>query len=132
MRSRRQAVRARARDRCEYCQLAQSDSILPHEIDHIRAQKHRGASTLDNLCWACAYCNAAKGSNVAGYDPESDKLTLLFNPRQQNWNEHFEWYAERLEGKTAVGRVTVELLRINQPNRLAHRSLIFARRKSLG
>jgi len=48
----RAAVRARAVDRCEYCQLPQSATIVTHEVDHIRSQKHDGPTTLDNLCWA--------------------------------------------------------------------------------
>jgi|SRR5437867_13447964 len=70
----RDQVRARAGDRCEYCHLNQKDTVLPHGLDHIRAQKHEGATTLENLCWACAYCNAAKGPNIAGYDPITGQL----------------------------------------------------------
>ena len=70
----RKQMRDRAGDRCEYCHLPQSCSVLPHEVDHIRARKHRGPTTLQNTCWACAYCNNGKGSNAAGYDPQTDEL----------------------------------------------------------
>jgi 5-methylcytosine-specific restriction endonuclease McrA len=44
--------------------------VLPHEIDHIRARKHRGLTTMDNTCLACAHCNAAKGTDAtAGLYP---------------------------------------------------------------
>ena len=66
----RKAVFRRASDRCEYCRLPRRESVLPHEIDHIRARKHRGLTTMDNTCLACAHCNAAKGTDAtAGLYP---------------------------------------------------------------
>jgi hypothetical protein len=112
--------------RCEYCRLSQELTTLPHEIDHIRARKHRGPTTLQNTCLACAGCNAAKVSNAAGYDPETDELTPLFNPRTDVWNEHFMWDGPVLQGKTAIGRVTIEVLRINSAVRVQHRQLLLA------
>ena len=46
MPSLRDQVRQRAKARCEYCQLPQTCTVLPHEIDHIIAQKHRGQTSL--------------------------------------------------------------------------------------
>jgi 5-methylcytosine-specific restriction protein A len=39
-----QLVRERAQECCEYCQLPQRATILPHQIDHVIAQKHYGAT----------------------------------------------------------------------------------------
>src|SRR5271166_655155 len=119
--SQRRRVAERARHRCEYCQLLEAYTSLPHEIDHVRARKHRGPTSLRNLCWACAACNAAKGPNVAGYDPETDELVPLFNPREDHWNEHFAWDGSRLLGKSPIARATIDVLRINDPHRVAHR-----------
>ncbi len=113
---RRSWVRKRARGYCEYCQLAQEFSVLPHQIDHVRATKHRGPNTMANTantCFACAHCNAAKGPNVAAYDPESDVLVPLFNPRIDRWEVHFHWQGTFLVGQSAIGRATIEVLRIN-------------------
>ena len=113
-RFRRKFVRSRARNRCEYYQLLQRNSVLPHEIDHIRAKKHHGPTTNDNTCLSCARCNAAKGSNVAGYDPATGELVPLFNPRRDVWNEHFAWDGAILVGRSAVGRsYKIDVLRIN-------------------
>ena len=120
----RRIVRERANDRCEYCRLPQSVSVLPHEIDHIRARKHHGPTTLQNCCWACAYCNGAKGSNPAGYDPETGQLVGLFHPRTDTWAEHFAWYSAVLIGLTPVGRATIDVLRINDPERVENRRLL--------
>jgi len=120
----RELVFIRARHICEYCHLAQRNTSLPHEVDHIRAVKHRGRTRSENLALACSYCNAAKGPNVAGHDPLTDELVALFNPRMQKWSEHFRWSGSILEGKTAVGRATIEVLRINAPERVEHRLLL--------
>ena len=80
-------VRRRADDRCEYCQMPQSGTIMPHEADHIRSQKHGGLSTLDNLCWACALCNSFKGTDIAAYPPGSNEIVPLFNPRSDEWGQ---------------------------------------------
>lgn len=86
---------------------------LPFEIDHVIAKKHRGQSTADNLALACFYCNSYKGPNVAGIDPETDENTPLFHPRRDAWDDHFAWNGPVLEGLTAIGRTTIDVLRIN-------------------
>lgn len=121
---RRRFVRERADDRCEYCHLPQSGSTLPHTVDHIRARKHRGPTIMENTCWACAQCNGAKGSNVAGYDPITGALVRLFNPRVDSWADHFD--GPFLQGLSAEGRATIEVLRINDPDRVEHRRLLLA------
>lgn len=123
-RSRRSIVRERAVDSCEYCRMPQSLTSLPHTLDHIRARKHRGPTDVANLCWSCAQCNAAKGPNVAGHDPETDELVALFNPRADRWHDHFAWDGARLTGRTAVGRATIDVLRINDANRTSHRAML--------
>jgi 5-methylcytosine-specific restriction endonuclease McrA len=124
--SQRRRVADRARYRCEYCQLPQAYTSLPHEIDHVRARKHHGRTSLRNLCWAYAACNAAKGPNIAGYDPETDELVPLFNPRQDRWDEHFAWDGPRLRGHSAIARATIDVLRINALQRVAHRRKLMA------
>ena len=104
--------------------MPQQLTLLPHEADHIRSQKHRGATSLDNLCWACAQCNAFKGSDIAAHDPGTDELVPLFSPRVDVWAAHFEWHGPLLVGKTSIGRATVGLLRINMRERLEHRRLL--------
>lgn len=122
----RTRIRERAGDRCEYCRLPQKCTILPHEIDHIRARKHRGPTTLENTCWCCAQCNGAKSSNATGYDPATDELVPLFNPRADRWDDHFAWDGPQLVGKTTTARATIDVLRINQVDRVEHRRVLLA------
>jgi hypothetical protein len=124
--ARRRRVWDRAGSCCEYCQLPQSCTTLPHEIDHIRAQKHHGRTTLSNLCLACAYCNSHKGTNAAGYNPATGQLVPMFNPRRDDWYEHFTWNGAILIGETSSARATIDVLRINAPDRITHRRLLIA------
>ncbi len=120
----RKLVEERAGRRCEYCLMPMSGDVQPFQLDHVRAQKHAGVTSPVNLAWSCLPCNSYKGPNVAGYDPESDTLHPLFNPRKQLWSEHFQWDGPRLLGLTSIGRTTIEVLRINLPDRVEHRRLL--------
>jgi hypothetical protein len=63
---------------------------MPYEVDHIIAEKHGGSSTSENLCWSCYLYNGYKGSDIGSIDWDgSGKLTPLFNPRRDSWNNHF-------------------------------------------
>jgi hypothetical protein len=111
----RAAVRARAEERCEYCRLPEAASFLPFEMEHIIAEKHGGPSSFDNLAFACRYCNAYKGPNIAGIDPLSGQISPLFHPRRDAWREHFRWNGTRLIGLSAPARASIEVLRMNHP-----------------
>ena len=98
--------------------------MLPHELDHIQPRKHHGSTQLANLCWSCALCNAHKGPNLTGIDPDTGEVTRLFDPRTQTWDEHFAWDGPLLLGRSPEGRTTIDVLKINGPDRLAHRRLL--------
>ena len=118
------AVRERAGQRCEYCGLDQADSPLASlHIEHIIPRIHGGTDALDNLALACIDCNLRKGPNLTGIDPETNQITKLFHPRQDRWNVHFAKEGVHIKGKTAVGRTTVTVLRMNSDEQLALRSV---------
>ena len=108
----------RAKDCCEYCQMPKAYDRTPFEIDHVIARKHKGPTSEGNLCLSCFYCNSFKGSDISSLDGVTRKLTPLFNPRRQKWSRHFRWEGAYLVGRTPKGRVTVELLKINDPFRI--------------
>lgn len=112
----------RAAHRCEYCRFPHACAELPFEVDHIIARKHRGETASDNLALTCFYCNSYKGPNIAGIDPETDATTPLFHPRRDAWVDHFRWNGPELVGMTAIGRTTIDVLRINHPDALAVRA----------
>jgi hypothetical protein len=122
----RRAVEERANYCCEYCRLAQGDTYLPHEIEHIIAIKHRGLSDIPNLGLACFDCNRFKGSDIASYDLETGALTPLFNPRRDRWEDHFRLNGASIVPLTAIGRVTEFILNMNSREQLQRRTLLIA------
>jgi hypothetical protein len=114
----RREVAERAGNRCEYCLLPAEVAFFPHEVDHVVAEKHGGATDIDNLAFACWRCNRHKGSDLTSFDPQTGQLSPLFNPRAQAWSEHFAREGERIIGLTSEGRTTVSLLRLNSEERL--------------
>lgn len=111
-----QEVRRRAHGACEYCRVPQAYyPTVPFPIDHVIARQHGGPTALGNLALSCLHCNSHKGPNSAGLDPRTKRLTKLFNPRRHRWERHFRWDGPYLVGRTAVGRVTVAVLAMNDP-----------------
>lgn len=120
--ARRRAVIQRAGSCCEYCRIRETDETSPFHIDHIIPVKHRGTDNLENLCLACFQCNSYKGSNMAAADPLTRKAALLFNPRAENWDDHFQINTDAtLTGKSPEGRVTIEVMKINEEPRIQYR-----------
>ncbi len=120
----RRKVRERANGCCEYCLLPEEHAFFAHEPDHIIATKHGGQGTLDNLALACFDCNRFKGSDIASIDPATVELTPLFNPRRQEWNEHFSLERGRINSRTPNGRVTELVLKLNLPSRVEVREIL--------
>jgi hypothetical protein len=67
---------------------------------------------VDGSC-LCSFCNSFKGPDISGIDPDTRKLTKLFNPRRHRWQHHFRYQGAILTGRTAIGRTTIRVLQIN-------------------
>src|SRR5258708_24259770 len=117
----RAEVALRAGHQCEYCLISEDDAGFAHQIDHIVSRKHGGSSTSTNLAYACAPCNRNKGADVATIDPDTGDSVRLFNPRRDNWADHFNLDGAFIRGKSDEGNVTVRLLKLNAPERIAER-----------
>lgn len=117
-------VLERAKARCEYCHILDATSLHGFHVDHIISKKHLGSNEVDNLAWSCATCNQHKGTDVASYDSETVELTPFFNPRIDNWHEHFVLEDYRIIGKTPIGRVTVRIFHMNIKRQITARSWI--------
>ena len=126
----RDLVRQRAGDRCEYCRLHQEHSGLRHHIEHIMAKQHGGADDADNLALACHRCNLHKGTNLTGIDPRTGEVTPLFHPRRDRWSDHFTFEGARIDGISAAGRATVQVLSMNDARRLELRTEVLKRGES--
>ena len=121
----RRRVRARANRRCEYCRLHEDDlPLFPFHIEHILPKKHGGTDDPKTLAWSCHYCNLAKSSNLSGRDKVTGRIVVLFNPRRQRWDRHFEWDGASLVGRTPCGRATIAVMNINMAHRVEMRELL--------
>ena len=118
----RRRVRERAGGRCEYCLAPGELSFQAHQMEHIVALKHGGATSAENLALSCIGCNQRKGADLSSLDPLTGTLTALFHPRGDRWREHFELRGLFILPKSATGRVTVRLLQINAPERITERA----------
>jgi hypothetical protein len=122
----RRFVRERAGERCEYCQLHQRHSELLHHIEHVVAKQHGGSDGPDNLALACHRCNLHKGPNLTGIDPLSGDVISLFHPRRDRWVDHFAFKGVRIEGLSATGRATIQVLALNDARRIELRQELLA------
>jgi hypothetical protein len=113
----RSVVRERAGGFCEYCRMPDLSAFFAHEPDHIIAAQHGGQSNPENLALACIQCNRFKGPNIPSVDPETKRIVPLFNPRTDQWPEHFRAKAGRIIPLTPIARATAALLNFNDPDR---------------
>ena len=88
-RATRRRVAAVARFRCGYCLTSQAVIGPLLEIDHLLPEALGGGSEETNLWLACPHCNGAKGSRTTGRDALTGDILPLFNPRQDQWSDHF-------------------------------------------
>ena len=86
------------------CRMRQEFDELTFQIEHVIPKKHHGPDEPGNLALACFACNNHKGTNLSGLDSQTGEMTRLFHPRQDKWDEHFEWKEGRLIGLTTIGR----------------------------
>ena len=100
-----------------YNRLLEVDTGQPMTVDHLIPQAQGGETNLENLCFACRRCNEFKGSTTVAQDPLSDEFVPLYSPRQQNWDDHFQWDESGaiIVGLSAVGRATIIALNMNNP-----------------
>lgn len=82
---------------------------------------------MDNLALACQGCNSHKHIKTEGYDPVSGGLVPLFNPRKQNWHDHFSWSSDftLIIGLTSIGRATVEAMQLNREGLINLREVLY-------
>ena len=111
-------VQQRAAGRCEYCRMHQSLQGATFHVEHIIPRSRGGPSQLDNLAWSCPSCNLHKSNRVEAPSPDGDEMVALFNPRTDNWQDHFRWDGYHVTGLTSIGRATVDALFLNQTRRL--------------
>jgi hypothetical protein len=108
-------VAQRAEHRCEYCHAPEVIFNFPFEVDHCIPTSRGGSDEDANLALACRACNLFKTNLLLSQDKTTVSEVRLFHPRQDRWDEHFQVEVETglIHGLTAVGRVTVDCLKMN-------------------
>jgi HNH endonuclease len=111
----RQRIRQRANFLCEYCHSSEEASTSLFTFDHLIPQSLGGDDTEHNLALACHRCNGRRYNFTDGIDPETQITFPLFNPRQNNWPEHFIWSTDgqKILAVTSIGRATLKRLDLN-------------------
>jgi hypothetical protein len=108
-------IRELAKNRCGYCLSPQHLVHASLEIEHLQPVSQGGSDADENLWLSCPLCNGHKSDKTTGIDPHTGREQPLFNPRLQNWSEHFRWTDDglRIAGRTPIGRTTVATLRLD-------------------
>ena len=122
----RKLVSDRAQNCCEYCLIPESLTLVPNQVDHVITEKHGGKTTEENLALSCSLCNQAKSSDIASMETETGDVIRLYHPRKDQWRENFQ--IEESNGViyplTTIGRVTIQLLKINRSACLPYRQML--------
>lgn len=108
-------VAIRAGRICEYCRAPEHFSNFAYEVEHIVPPLFGGQNEMENLALACRSCNVYKSKFLTGIDEDGLETDRLFNPRVDNWHDHFNLNSEtqEIEALSEIGNGTVARLRMN-------------------
>lgn len=122
----KQQVAKRANHLCEYCLANSEYAFHTFPIDHILPISLEGENLLDNLANSCQFCNNSKYNKTDCIDPITNDLVPLYNPRKDNWLEHFVWNEDKtvIIGITPIGRATVHCLKVNRTEAINLRKVL--------
>jgi hypothetical protein len=76
---------------------------------------------LENLAFSCAICNGNKGSDIGTILNKKDVFVRFFDPRTDNWFDHFEVADGLIYSKSDIGEATILVLNLNEVNRILER-----------
>ncbi|HKZ84963.1 MAG TPA: HNH endonuclease [Anaerolineae bacterium] len=118
-------IAAQARYRCGYCQTQEVVSGIPLTLEHIIPKARGGSDVEENLWLSCRLCNEAKGVLTEAVDPQTGTTVPLFDPRSQDWAEHFAWdeQSTQILGLTPIDRATIQALALNDELRVRARAI---------
>lgn len=122
----RRLVYQRAQGLCEYCLIHEDDTFLGCQVEHVISEKHGGETVAPNLAYACVFCNRYKGSDLGSIHSRTGKLCRFFNPRTDQWREHFRLDGATIVPLTEIAEVTAAILGFNLPDRLLERDVLRA------
>jgi HNH endonuclease len=112
----KESVSRRAAGICEYCQMPENFNTDTFEMEHITALANNGTNDLGNIAFSCSGCNGRKATQSTAVDPITLAEVALYHPRNDNWEDHFQWNDTflMLVGISPTGRATIEALELNR------------------
>ena len=122
----KQAVQERAKYCCEYCWAQSKISADNFVMEHIIPVVKGGATDLNNLAFSCQRCNNHKFTATHAIDAATGATAPLYHPREDIWEEHFQWSDDFTEivGISPTGRATVSRLNLNRVNLVNLRKIL--------
>ena len=86
-------------------------------VEHVFPSALGGLTVMENLAWACPGCNLKKSDRTQIIDPLTIENVRMFNPRRDNWYDHFAWDGFRIVALSPTGRALVEAFELNHLRR---------------
>lgn len=106
--------------RCVYCEIREPEfgGMRNFCVEHYRSKSKfpQLKTAIENLLYACSYCNSFKGN----YWPNLIQVLLneiILNPRTDDINHHIEtskpeWYGKTYRGKWNISRLQLSSIRM--------------------
>ncbi len=73
------------------------------------------------MAYACFACNNTKGSDIGTMLLPDRIFIRLYNPRIDNWHDHFEIENGVIYDKTDIAKATIKVLNLNEIERIIER-----------
>ena len=94
--------------KCAYCEVRLNEKSIYLEVEHFK-DKHSYPDNViewENLLPSCKHCNGSKGTHDVVAEP-------IINPFTTDPKTHLSFKNYRVKGKTAIGKLTVDVLNLN-------------------
>ncbi|MCI0695885.1 HNH endonuclease [candidate division KSB1 bacterium] len=122
----RSLVAIRATHLCEYCLVHEENTTYGCQVDHIISLKHGGTTVLENLAYACVFCNRHKGSDIGSILWSTQEFIRFFNPLTDKWADHFKLDGAIIRPLTEIGKATAQILGFNNIDRILELQTLIA------
>lgn len=106
-------LRTMSHDKCCYCECGLASGGSYMEVDHFFHKDRYPERVVEwtNLLPACKRCNTSKGTHDVGQLP-------IVDPTVQDPRDHLAMKLYRLRGSDTVGRATIDVLNLNDSERV--------------
>jgi hypothetical protein len=102
-----------SRNKCCYCEVNIKEESKYLEVEHFHHKNIYKDEVMewDNLLPACKRCNGQKGDHDTKKEP-------IIDPTIVDPKKHLKYWRYRIKGSDGLGKITVSVLNLNDPDRL--------------